>query len=100
MYDPCELADIEAVWAKHPMACIEYTPPTPHLPDYPSICWEYGCMSLQRALPREVRATAALFMHLYELGVDCSLARDLACSYFDRRIGRQDQLREPTNPTA
>jgi hypothetical protein len=96
MHDPTSLDFIEAVWAAHPLAYVEQTQ-CEGLPLHPTLCWEYGTISLQRGLPREERATAALFMYLFLQGVDVGLARDLACSYFDRRIGRQDQLREPTN---
>jgi hypothetical protein len=52
------------------------------------VTWPHGTMSLQGGTEVNARATAALFMYLYEQGIDCGLARDLACSYFDPRIGR------------
>lgn len=50
--------------------------------------WRHGSMDLQGGTELNARATAALFIYLWHLGIDCGLARDLACSYFDPRIGR------------
>lgn len=50
--------------------------------------WRHGTMSLQGGHEVNARATAALFIFLYGHEIEAGLARDLACSYFDPRIGR------------
>jgi hypothetical protein len=50
--------------------------------------WRHGTMSLQGGHEVNARAAAALFIFLYGHEIEAGLARDLACSYFDPRIGR------------
>lgn len=52
------------------------------------VTWRDGTMSLQGGDAATARATAAMFIYLYDCGLQCDLARDLACAYFDPRIGR------------
>jgi hypothetical protein len=49
----------------------------------------YGTMSLQGGTEDEAKVTGAMLLYLFERGVSVDVARDLACSYMDRRIGRE-----------
>lgn len=49
----------------------------------------YGSMSLQGGTEDEAKVTGAMLLYLWERGVSVDVARDSACSYMDRRIGRE-----------
>lgn len=86
-YDPCVLAEAEEILSLFGPVAVTFE--QHGLIDCWYVGWKHGSMSLQLSDEKTARCTAALFCALYEQGVPCGLARDLACSYFDLRIGRR-----------
>lgn len=83
-YDPCVLEESEKM-----LKGVEVVRARRGLIDYWSVGWIHGTMDLQNSDEKTARCTAALFCYLYDHGLPVGLARDLACSYFDPRIGRK-----------
>lgn len=87
-FDPCVLEESEKMLKER--GPVEVTRARRGLIDYWSVGWIHGTMDLQNSDEKTARCTAALFCYLYDHGgLPVGLARDLACSYFDPRIGRR-----------
>jgi len=90
-FDPCDLQEAKNVLKEHTVSVMVEPEVARVCPEHWSVVWAHGSMSLLSTGscgPNTAVGTAALYVRLWLQGIDCGLARDLACSYFDRRIAR------------
>lgn len=89
--DPGDLQQAQACLKEHGVT-LEVVPAERNLhPEHWNLSWSHGSMGLLATAscdPNTAVCAAALFVRLWLAGLDVGLARDLACSYFDPRIGR------------